>query len=313
MTMLLQALILSTATIGSCAEERIAVDEIADAIEERYVIESTATKSAETLRRKNSVGEFDVHCEDGKAFAKALTRHLRAITGDKHFYAEFTANLNSQEGNDWVAQWREEAASNAFGVQRVQRFKGNIAYIALSSFYEYEPAKAALASAFALISTSDAAILDLRGNGGGSPETAWPIEWTFKAVGDPVLRKMETRVGKPEKLEQPSIDWPRYGRKRPLVILINRSSFSAAEAVAYGLQADGRAVIFGEPSGGGAHMLGDAVAVTGGWNIGIPETRPVNKITGENWEKDGVVPDIKVLSDDALDSALAYLQEKLSN
>ncbi|WP_109353969.1 S41 family peptidase [Sphingorhabdus sp. EL138] len=311
--MIMQTLIISAAAMGVCAEERIAVVEIADAIETRYVLESNAKISAETLRRKNLLGTYDEHCEDGVAFADFLTRHLREVTGDKHFYVEFTAGPNNSDGEDWVAEWRKEAASNAFGVKHVERFEGNIAYLALSSFYEYEPAERALASAFELLSTSDAAIVDLRGNGGGSPETAWPIEWTFKEANNPIQRKMETRVSEPEKLEEPSLSWPRYGAKRPLVILMNKSSFSASEAVAYGLQAEGRAIIIGERSGGGAHMLGDGVSVTGGWKIGIPETRPVNRITGTNWEDEGVVPDVEVSSDKALARALVYLRGKLSN
>lgn len=310
--MLIEALIMSATTISSCEEERIAVDEIAEAIGERYVIESIAKTSAETLRRKNAKGEFDVHCNDNIAFSQFLTQQLRTITGDKHFYAEVADASDDPEEDGWVVAWRKEAASNAYGVRRVERFAGNIGYLALSSFYEYAPAKRALAGAFDLLSTSDAAILDLRGNGGGSPETAWPIEWTFKDAGSGVFREMETRVGTPTKLTEPDFIWQRYGSKRPLVILIDSRSFSASEAVAYGLQANGRAIVIGESSGGGAHMLGDGVAIAGGWKIGIPETRPINRTTGTNWEKIGVTPEFEVSPNTALTFALEYLREQLA-
>jgi hypothetical protein len=300
-------MLVSTALLSAvaCAPERAAALEIADAIEERYVIEDVAKHSAETIRSDAASGALDVNCGDGSAFAQHLTDYLREVTGDKHFFVDFPSG--NETGTDWIEEWRNGAAANAFGVARVERLNGNIGYLAISSFYEYEPAKDALTAAFSLLSTSDALILDLRNNGGGSPETAWPIEWTFRSAGAPISRRIDCRVCEHDPLTEADFDWPRYGSERPLVILINKRSFSAAEAVAYGLQAEGRAIVIGDGSGGGAHMLGGGVSVSGGWVVGIPEARPLNSVTGSNWEGEGVVPDIEAQTEDALSKALEYL------
>lgn len=313
--MLLPITLFSAAIPGVCAEERTAVAEIADAIEQRYVIEAVAERSAAIVRADSAAGKLDKHCDDPAKFAEFLTAYLRESTADKHFYVEFTggaADNTGDQGDDWLAEWRSQAAYNAFGVRRVERLPGNIGYLALSSFYEIEPAKAALKSAFTLLSSSDAMILDLRNNGGGSPETAWPIEWTFRTAGSDVLRTVECRVCDEKPLAEADFDWPRYGSDKPLVILVNKRSFSAAEAVAYGLQAEGRAIVVGEPSGGGAHMLGKSVPISGGWSLGVPEARPVNQRTGGNWEGDGVVPDFRIASDEALGYAVEYLKKDIS-
>ncbi|MEM1050612.1 MAG: S41 family peptidase [Pseudomonadota bacterium] len=292
----------------TCAPERAATMEIADAIEKRYVIEEVATTSAKTIRQDSAAGNLDVDCGNGADFAEFLTQYLREITGDKHFYVEFPSRKDA--GVNWLEDWRNAAAANAFGVERVERLPGNIGYLALSSFYEYEPAKDALFAAFTLLSTSEAMILDLRNNGGGSPETAWPIEWTFRDAGSPIARRIDCRLCGADQLKEADFDWPRYGAERPLVILINTRSFSAAEAVAYGLQAEGRATIIGDGSGGGAHMLGTGLPTSGGWVVGIPESRPLNNLTNTNWEGVGIAPDIEVASEDALSKALEFLAQQ---
>lgn len=301
----LPAALLSAA---ACASERAAAMEIADAIAERYVIEEVAIRAAETIRSDTNSGVLDVECGDRHAFAEHMKLYLRELTGDGHFHVDFPGDeQGAGTGMGWVEQWRSEAPANAFGVQRVERLSDNIGYLALSSFYDYEAAKFALTSAFTLLSTSDAMILDLRNNGGGSSETAWPIEWTFRDAGSPITRRIECRVCVDEALSEADFDWPRYGRERPLVILVNDRSFSASEAVAYGLQAEGRATIIGESSGGGAHMLGEPIKLSGGWTVSIPEARPVNSLTHSNWEGEGVRPDIFASSEAAISVAIDYL------
>ncbi|MEM1133396.1 MAG: S41 family peptidase [Pseudomonadota bacterium] len=308
MTMLLASLALA----ADCQEERAAALAIGDAVSERYVIAEQAERDGAELHRRALMGEFDRHCSDKKKFARFMTSELRKLTGDKHYYVEYAPASEQQGDNDWVERWRNGAPAQSFGVRKVERLDGNIAYIDMPGFYEYAPAEDALTAAFTLVSTSDALILDLRYNDGGSSETAWPVTWTFLTAGSPIARRMDARIGTPESIQEPDFNWPRYGSDRPLVILISDFSLSAAEAVAHYLQAEGRAVIIGENSGGAAHMLGDAVAIGNGWKIGIPESRPINLKTTDNWENTGVTPDILIPADQALEKALDYLKTELA-
>jgi C-terminal processing protease CtpA/Prc len=85
-------------------------------------------------------------------------------------------------------------------------------------------------------------------------------------------------------------------------ILTNRVTFSAAEAVAYHLKHLGRAKVVGEASGGGAHRI-SGTDLPAGFAITVPFTRPINAVTGGDWEGTGVAPDIAAASEKALDAA----------
>lgn len=311
---MISAFLLSLQPIpADCTEEGAAVAEMAEAIDRKYVLADVATRSAAAVRKKLHEGAFYQHCTDSEAFAKHMTKQLRAILNDGHVFVEYAPNSSQAGEDDWLEEWRDGAPARGFGVKQVERLKGNISYLHLTDFYEFSTAEKAMTAAFELVSSSDGLILDLRNNPGGSPETEWPVQWTFMAPGSTMPLHHETRHGKKPDAKEPALQWPRYGAERPLAIIVDKSTFSAPEAVAYSLQAQGRAIVFGSPSGGGAHMLGDAVPLTGGWHIVIPETRPYSPHTGGNWEGTGVTPDIETTKEDAVDTAQKWIARKLES
>tara|TARA_R110002126_G_scaffold3111_12_gene17137 strand:+ start:18192 stop:19157 length:966 start_codon:yes stop_codon:yes gene_type:complete len=310
---MIAALLLATQPVAACVDERIALAEIADAIEREYVLPEKARRAAQRLREQSESGALDQHCDDPEAFAKALTTHLRTDMQDDHLYVEYAPNSSAAGDDDWLEKWRAGAPARGFGVQKVERMPGNIAYLHLTDFYDLDMMKAPLAAAFELVASSDGLILDLRDNHGGSPETEGPVQWSFMAAGSPVPLRRESRTGPESDPEEPQIEWKRYGRERPLAILINRNTVSAPEAVAYSLQAQGRAVVIGAPSGGAANMLGDGIAVSGGWKIGVPESRPFNPLTGTNWERSGVIPDMAADDSHAIATARQWLSRQLES
>jgi C-terminal processing protease CtpA/Prc len=307
------ALLLAAQTIPDCADERIAMAQMADAIEQRYVLEDKALSAASRLREQSEAGQLDQHCDDPKAFAQKLTTYLRTQMEDDHVHVEYAPESAGSGDNDWLEEWRADAAGRGFGVKKIERMDGNIAYLHLTDFYELDMMRDSLAAAFQLVESSDGLILDLRNNPGGSPETEWPVQWTFMKAGAPLPLRRESRSGSLPDLEEPDITWPRYGTDKPLIILVNRRTFSAPEAVAYSLQAQGRALVIGSASGGGANMLGDGVAVSGGWKIGVPEIRPYSPHTGKNWERTGIVPDIVSEDSEAIAKAHDWILGKLES
>src|SRR5207249_12047735 len=67
---------------------------------------------------------------------------------------------------------RETAARRSnFGVQRVEILAGNVGYLNITSFYRPAEARDAVSGAMRMLRHADALILDLRANGGGSPDT----------------------------------------------------------------------------------------------------------------------------------------------
>ncbi|MFD5672330.1 S41 family peptidase [Streptomyces sp. NPDC127040] len=87
-------------------------------------------------------------------------------------------------------------------------------------------------------------------------------------------------------------------------MLTSSTTFSGGEDVAYTLQAHGRAVVIGETTRGGAHPT-VRHAITAHVQVTVPVARAVNTVTGTNWEGVGVLPDVPVPADRALDTALA--------
>jgi len=92
----------------------------------------------------------------------------------------------------------------------------------------------------------------------------------------------------------------------PIFILTSGRTFSAAEEFTYNLKNMERATIVGETTGGGAHPVNGRNFDFGTFTItmSVPYGRAVNPTTGTNWEGVGVVPDIAVPADQALDKAL---------
>jgi C-terminal processing protease CtpA/Prc len=85
-------------------------------------------------------------------------------------------------------------------------------------------------------------------------------------------------------------------------VLTSKRTFSGGEEFTYDLQSLHRAKIVGETTGGGAHPV--APHELDEWfTILVPSGRPINPITKTNWEGVGVVPDIAVPPDAALEEA----------
>jgi len=99
----------------------------------------------------------------------------------------------------------------------------------------------------------------------------------------------------------PYVPGERY-LENPVYVLSGARTFSGGEDFGYTLQALGRATIIGRTSGGGAHPT-RGFPVSAGVHIAIPYARSVNPVTGTNWQGTGIVPDISVPEDEALDVA----------
>ena len=97
----------------------------------------------------------------------------------------------------------------------------------------------------------------------------------------------------------------------PVYVLTSNRTFSAAEEFTYNLKHLKRATIIGEVTGGGAHPGGPAI-ITGGFFVNVPRGRAINPVTKTNWEGIGVIPHIKMDSEQALDKALELAKKALS-
>jgi C-terminal processing protease CtpA/Prc len=168
----------------------------------------------------------------------------------------------------------------------------------------------ALSSAMALLSGTDAIILDLRRNGGGEPSTVAYLMSHFFAADD--RRHLNDLYFRPtHKTEQywttPSV--PTHYTK-PLYVLTSARTFSGGEEFAYDVQTQKRGVLVGETTGGGANP-GDDFSIGHDFVAFIPTGRAINPVTKTNWEHVGVKPDIATPAADAQKTAYATILRKL--
>jgi hypothetical protein len=245
---------------------------------------------------------------DDRSFMAALNALLFDVAHDKHlsvFLAEPPA--------PGVA-----APAPSYGVGRIERMAGDVAYLELTGFENAPESVAAIDAAMAKVRGAHALVIDLRHNGGGG-ETSFKRMLGHLFSGRTEITAIEWRECSPPPAEHPDACLPqlphrlerRYANTppapgfpdRPVYVLVGPGSFSAAEALAYELQAHHRATIVGQqtPGGGnpsaGMDLESDFIVI-----VPIGHMRPV---TGTGWEGVGVTPDIKVPADGALDAALA--------
>jgi C-terminal processing protease CtpA/Prc len=104
---------------------------------------------------------------------------------------------------------------------------------------------------------------------------------------------------------------PKFGQK-PVYVLTSARTFSGAEEFTYDLKNLKRAVVVGETTGGGAHLV-MLHRIGAHFVIGVPFARPINPVSKTGWEGTGVAPDVKVKSADALEIAEQLARCKLEH
>ncbi|HIE0125123.1 TPA: S41 family peptidase [Stenotrophomonas maltophilia] len=270
---------------AACPAQDGVLQAAASAVQAQYLDEAEGARIAAALRSWSTQQRYADSCSDPAAFSARLNQDLDMFDG--HFHVERVDAAAGQD--DWLMAWRADARSNGAGVREVRVLEGNVGYLRLSTFYPLDLARPKFAAAFMLLADTDGLVLDLRQNGGGDDASADLLVRTLLDAKIGTVQQLDQR-GRRTPVPLPPASLPAY--LKPLVVLIDRRTGSAAEFVAYSLQALGRARIVGTRSGGAAHMFGDPVLLPDGYQISIPDRQPINLRTGGNWEGTGVRPDV---------------------
>lgn len=299
-------------TIDS-AERRAVIDGVLERLKRLYVFPDTAVAMERAVRARQRRGEYD-RVTRGREFAESLTVHLQAVSRDRHLRVRYSAEPIPERSKRDDADPQERARERAFGrwvnfgFDRVERLAGNVGYLELRTFAFDEADIAEIenvaAAAFAYLANTDALLIDLRRNGGGSPHIVAQVSSYLFGPDSVHLNSLYWRPDdRTERFfTRREITGPRYGPQRPVYVLTSRNTFSGAEEFAYNLQALRRATIVGDTTGGGAHP-GGMQRVTEHFGVWVPTGRAINPITKTNWERVGVRPDVAVASDQALRTA----------
>lgn len=299
---------------ADAATRSAVIAELSAQLKANYVFPAVAAQLATALAAKDASGGY-AQARDSKSFGAELTKDLRTLGKDDHFFVGYDPDFRASPPNavpdaKTLEATRREIASHGFGIDSVKRLRGNVGYLELRGFGPTAMVAAAISGAMTMLSGTDALILDLRRNGGGEPETVAYLMSYFFAPGDERhLNDLYFRAGDSTRQYWTSAAvGPRY--TRPVYVLTSGRTFSGGEECAYDFQTQKRAKIVGERTGGGANP-GDDYAISRGYAAFIPNGRAINPITRTNWEHVGVIPDIAVPAADAQKVAHAAILRAL--
>jgi hypothetical protein len=287
----------------------VAIQDIIQLAREKYVYPEIGEKIASQIRAKLEDGGYD-DVTDESELALRLTLDLRSISNDHHWSVVYDpkgaaeqVDPENEVDEDRLARYLEMARKTNYGFERVERLKGNIGYIDLRRFEASEYGGETAVAAMNFVANCDALIIDLRQNDGGYPSM---VQLITSYLYDPKPRHINTFYYRPTDGTQQFWTFPHVPGKRrpdiPVYVLISNATGSGAEEFAYNLKHMERAILVGETTTGAAHPVTKEV-VQKDFAVRLPYGRPINPITGSNWEGTGVEPHIAILAGDALKTA----------
>lgn len=293
-------ILLGQQSLPKDAASKRAIDDIAEMIEEVYLFPDIAKDMAGMLRENWANGTYVFG--DGNELAEVLTRDLQAMSKDKHIRVEFDSQwiasqkkgLSAADSLQRLKEDERERREENYGFEQIEILEGNIGYLKITRLHPAELGGETAAAAMSFLKNTEAIIIDLRACRGGSTTMNDLLASYFFDSAPVHLYDFEMSHGKSEEggWTYPHVPGTRMP-ETPLYILISSESYSAPEAFAYTMQALKRATLVGERTVGAAHVTFPYIA-TDDFVVWIPSGRPINPITGTNFEGVGVHPDLRV-------------------
>ena len=258
-----------------------------------YVFPEVGERMDEHVRQRAAEGAYEA-ITDLAEFGRVLTEDLRSVSQDRHLAVYVPRPRPSQPAG------RAQSGNSPGQIVSSQVLEGNIGYLRIGTFAGPAQIGADIDAAMAALAGTDALLIDLRDNGGGSPATVMLLAGYLIPERTLVARIYSRPTNQyTEMWTTPAND---HHYSRDVYILTSNRTFSAAEAAAYHLKHLGRATTVGENTGGGAHRISRAT-LPHGLSISLPYTRPINVVTESDWEGTGVIADIPAASENALSTA----------
>ncbi|HEY6500775.1 MAG TPA: S41 family peptidase [Streptosporangiaceae bacterium] len=292
-----------------------AVPVMAGLLRTNYVFPDRGAAAADALEASLAAGEYDGL--DDEALAAKLTSQLYDVCHDRHLRVRVRPPGAGPRGPGGpgrpgrggtpdrppLPSWLERHGPHSYGIHRVERLDGDVGYLDLHGVAHPEDGGPAIAAAMELVAGTGALIIDLRQNHGGSPDgVVFWLSYLFPDASTHLNDIFDAGTGETKQFwTLAHVPGDRY-LDRPVYVLTSAKTFSGGEDFAYSLQAQGRAEVIGETTGGGAHPT-STTPVTPALAVSVPFARSVNPVTGTNWEGTGVTPDLAVPADQAFDVA----------
>jgi hypothetical protein len=306
---------LAASATFSSTDQDAALQSIIAAFEEQYVFPEMRPRIIAQLQSAQRQGRYATN--DPVIFADRVTDDLRAVSRDKHLslvvdpvgYAAAKAGDDSDENEQ--ALWRRQALRSHHGLAQLKILGGNVRYLKINGFEWVEDETGrAYDDAMAFLKGGDAAIIDVRGNGGGTHAAVRYLVSHFMR-GDTLEMSFLAGSATPE--QSRTLEYLPAGRLQnvPLYVLIDGGTASAAEAFAYDVQQFKLGELIGARTVGAANN-NKHVPIAPNFILSISYGRPLHPISNTNWEGVGVAPTVDAPPQQALEVAHSLALKRLS-
>jgi hypothetical protein len=295
------------ATLNRAQTESV-VEAVIEKVRQLYVIPEKRKQIVEAVRKDFAQGLYATL--PPSELATRLSATLFAASNDKHLNVSFdparAKALSDAPDPQDSAFFDAEGVRLNQGYVRQEILPGNIRYLRIQMFFWTDLITPPVIDAAAqFLSAGSAVIIDLRGNGGGHVKAVQRmISYLMPAKSVPLMTFFDAKTGRSEITKSTAKLPATRILGRPVYVLIDRGSFSAAEEFAYHIQQFKLGTLVGETTAGGAHN-NMFVALPEGLIASVSYGRPIHPISKKNWESVGVVPDQAAPGPAALDVALA--------
>ncbi len=298
-------------------EKKQVIDSVALFMKEKYVFPDKGEEMARMVLKNLKDGKYD-EISDPQDFATALTKDLQSVNHDRHIGVRYNPEMialikkgqneeTKKEAEEYMKKRQEHVN---FNFEEIKILPGNVGYLKFNSFMDASNAGPTAIAAMNFLSHTDALIIDLTDNGGGSPSLIQLIT-TYFFEEPKHINSFYIREG--EKTEQfwtlTYVPGERM-TETDIYVLTSGFTFSGAEEFTYNLKNMKRAVIVGETTGGGAHPVNQHI-INDNFGVSIPFGKAVNPITNANWEGAGIEPHVKAEKSMALDVAYVMALDSL--
>ncbi|MCD4788446.1 MAG: S41 family peptidase, partial [Bacteroidales bacterium] len=299
-------------------EQELVIDSIAKFMADKYVFPDVGEQMGDLVKKNLKDGVYN-NINNPQEFAAKVTEDLRSVSNDKHIGLRYAPEMiamikktekdeNNKEYEEYEKKMRE---SNNFAFKEIKILPGNVGYLKFNAFYGASVAGPTAIAALNFLAYTDALIIDLTDNGGGSPSLI-QLMTSYFFEDTEHLNSFYIREG--DKTQQfwtlPYVPGKKM-TETDLYVLTSTRTFSGAEEFTYNLKNMERATIIGETTGGGAHPV-ERHIINDNFGITIPFGRAVNPITNTNWEGTGIEPNIETTKAEAKETAYLMALEKLS-
>jgi hypothetical protein len=298
------------------ADGRVVAAALRKVLAENYVLPDVRQKLDSALAKGLAEGRYDV--SDPKILVERINADMAAVTPDKHLglmhdpqQAAQLAGAPQQDDGPPTAEQQRVARLRNHGIVELKWLPGNVRYMELRGFMWTGPESArAYDDAMRFLGGGEAVIIDLRRNGGGSPDA---VQYLVSHFMEPDRPLVTFHMGASQVDKLATLKSLPAGRMvgKPLYVLTSGNTASAAEEFTGHVAGFRLGEVIGDTTAG-AGFRNTFFPLPGGYVVSVSVGRAVLASTGKDWEAVGIPPTVPIAADKALDLAMARAMGRIA-